>query len=128
MKASFFEFSLSCPPEIVDKIRRVTWIVNGRSIGFSQKPEFLWHVTRGAYTAEAVIHLTGEMVAYPDESGCLSSPLNPVLKQVGLPNSGTNSYTGHLNQKGGRISARPSRGQGQQASWSLPHMAYVIAI
>jgi penicillin-binding protein 1C len=59
-ESEFFEFSLSCPQEIADKIHHVTWIVNGKSIGFSQKTAFLWPVTKGAYTAEAVIHLTGE--------------------------------------------------------------------
>jgi penicillin-binding protein 1C len=59
-ESEFFEFSLSCPQEVANKIGHVTWIVNGKSIGFSQKPEFLWPVTKGAYTAEAVIHLTGE--------------------------------------------------------------------
>lgn len=59
-ESEFFEFSLSCPQEIADKIRNVTWIVNGKSIGCTQKPEFLWPVTRGAYTAEAVIDLNGQ--------------------------------------------------------------------
>lgn len=59
-ESEFFEFSLTCPQKMVDKICSVTWIVNGENVGFSQKPEFLWPVTEGAYTAEAVIHLTGE--------------------------------------------------------------------
>jgi penicillin-binding protein 1C len=59
-ESQLYELSLSVPRKIADKICYVTWIMNGESIGFSQEPEFLWPVTRGAYTAEAVIHLTGE--------------------------------------------------------------------